>query len=115
MPLTPGDHCWGGWKIQCREGICPPGGERGPGYWLRPGEYTVRARRTGDVIRLPGRPAKTLKKLMIERKIPAHLRDFLPVVAGARGVAAAAGIGPHQGALARPGESALYIIIEKGD
>lgn len=113
LALTPGVHLWGGWCIRCCPGICPPRPQPGSGMWLCAGNYVVRPRQTGDVIRLPGRPAKTLKKLMIERRIPACQRDCLPVIAGEQGVAAAVGIGPHQGALARPGEPAVEITIEK--
>lgn len=39
----------------------------------------VRSRAVGDEITLPKRPRKTLKKLMIEEKIPRMQRDLLPV------------------------------------
>ena len=56
------------------------------------GALTVRPRRTGDAIRLSG-GTKTLKKLFIDRKIPAADRDHIPVIADERGVLAVYGIG----------------------
>lgn len=56
------------------------------------GNLTVRSRQSGDTIRLPG-GTKSLKKLFIDRKIPAHLRAAVPVIADERGVIAVVGIG----------------------
>lgn len=44
-----------------------------------PAALTVRPRRAGDQIALPG-GRKSLKKLFIDRKIPAHARALVPVV-----------------------------------
>ena len=43
------------------------------------GELTVRSRRQGDAITLPY-GTKTLKKLLIERKIPKEIRDSIPIL-----------------------------------
>ena len=43
------------------------------------GELTVRSRRQGDVITLPY-GTKTVKKLLIERKIPKEIRDSIPIL-----------------------------------
>ena len=45
----------------------------------------IRQRQPGDTIRLPG-GTKSLKKLFIDRKIPAADRERIPVLADARGV-----------------------------
>lgn len=58
------------------------------------GPIRVRSRRPGDSIRLPG-GTKTLKKLFIDRKIPARLRDLIPVVADEEGILGVYGIGPN--------------------
>ena len=55
----------------------------------------ARPRQQGDRLRLPGQREKTLKKLLIEKKIPRYLRDSLPVVADERGVLAVAGLGEN--------------------
>ena len=54
------------------------------------GEMTVRSRESGDSIRLSG-GTKSLKKLFIDRKIPADRRAFVPVVADSVGVLAVGG------------------------
>ena len=56
------------------------------------GKLTVRRRLPGDRIRLHS-GTKSLKKLFIDRKIPAALRDRIPVVADEEGVLGVFGIG----------------------
>ena len=55
---------WGNWRIRWES--CE-------------GRLLIRSRRTGDTIHLPG-GSKTIKKLLIDRKIPAMERDLIPVV-----------------------------------
>lgn len=59
------------------------------------GPMTLRPRCSGDALRLPG-GTKSLKKLLIDRKIPAHLRNQLPVLCDSRGILAVCGIGVNQ-------------------
>ncbi len=63
------------------------------------GDISIRARRTGDKITLSG-GTKSLKKLFIDRKIPAIERNIIPVLSDSRGVLAVYGIGPDQSRLA---------------
>lgn len=49
------------------------------------GEMILRGRESGDTIRLSG-GTKSLKKLFIDRKIPASRRKYLPVLADADGI-----------------------------
>lgn len=49
------------------------------------GPIRIRSRRSGDSIRLPG-GSKSLKKLFIDRKIPAAQRDSIPVITDDRGI-----------------------------
>jgi tRNA(Ile)-lysidine synthase len=56
------------------------------------GKLIVRSRISGDNMRLSG-GTKSLKKMYIDRKIPADLRPFLPVVADDLGVLAVGEIG----------------------
>ena len=58
------------------------------------GPIRVRSRLAGDTIRLPG-GTKSLKKLFIDRKISAHLRERIPVLADDAGVLGVYGIGPN--------------------
>lgn len=56
------------------------------------GTLVLRRRQPGDCLRLPG-GTKSLKKLMIDRKIPAAMRDRVPVLADAHGVLGVIGVG----------------------
>ncbi len=77
------------------------------------GPLWLRARQPGDTIRLPG-GRKTLKKLMIDRKIPVRLRDRIPVIADSAGVAAVIGIGTDLDHIPNSRDSVLYLsILEK--
>lgn len=58
------------------------------------GEMVLRSRESGDSIRLSG-GSKSLKKLYIDRKIPAALRRSLPVIADGEGVLGVYTIGPN--------------------
>ena len=73
------------------------------------GSLTVRSRKAGDEIRLPG-GTKSIKKLMIDRKISAPERNRIPILADDNGVLWAGRFG---GNLARLEEKpAHYILIE---
>ncbi len=74
----------------------------------------VRARITGDKIKLRGRPEKSLKKLFIEQKIPADIRDFVPVIADRNRVLAVCGVGVDERVAARYREPAFCVTIVKG-
>ena len=58
------------------------------------GEIIVRSRQAGDKIRLPG-GEKSLKKLFIDRKIPANQRNQIPVLEDSRGILGVYGIGAN--------------------
>lgn len=88
---VPGETCIGGKRfvseyandLEERPGsvlVCPVGA------------LTVRSRRSGDTMRLPG-GTRSLKKMYIDRKIPASRRAAVPVLADDRGVLAVFGIG----------------------
>ena len=88
---VPGETCIGGKRfvseyttdLEERPGsvlVCPVGA------------LTVRSRRCGDTMRLPG-GTRSLKKMYIDRKIPASQRAAVPVLADDRGVLAVFGIG----------------------
>ena len=76
--------------------------------WLARSEapLTLRPRQTGDRLRLPGRPEKTVKKWFIDEKIPRSRRDLLPVLAAPSGIAAVAGLGPAEEHIPKPGQAA---------
>ena len=66
---------------------------------LSKGELTLRARESGDTIRLPG-GSKSLKKLFIDKKIPASRRQSIPVIADEAGVLGVYSIGPNRDRIA---------------
>ena len=56
------------------------------------GKVFVRSRQSGDTIRLPG-GTKSIKKLFIDRKIPAARRDQIPILCDDAGILGIPGIG----------------------
>ena len=60
------------------------------------GKLTLRSRQSGDEMRLSG-GTKSLKKLFIDRKIPAALRQSVPVVVDENGIVGVYGIGADWG------------------
>ena len=64
------------------------------------GDVLVRSRKTGDAITLPG-GSKTLKKLFIDRKIPAQNRGQIPVFCDETGVLAVGSVGADHKRIAK--------------
>ena len=98
----PGTYLWGDYRITVGEA----------GLEVHPqGPIIVRSRQSGDSIRLPG-GTKSLKKLFIDRKIPAAHRDRIPVLCDEAGLLAVYGIGtnPRPDAQENP---AVRIKIER--
>ena len=91
LPVTlsvPGTVCWGDYRITVSE--------TGEGWPLDPREsIVIRSRQSGDTIRLSG-GTKSLKKLFIDRKIPAAQRSRMPVICDEKGILAVHGIGIDQ-------------------
>ena len=111
--LAEGENRWGSWLIACSQAVCPEKAYVSPWeFYLRPDRYLVRPRREGDRITLGKRPEKTVKKLMIEGRVPARRRELVPVLAAGERVAAVGGFGPEKVCLAAPGASALHIILK---
>lgn len=107
------DH---GWTVRLENVSCPPSPSQGPYTWYLERDalhfpLLLRPRTTGDCLRLPGRPLKTLKKWYIDEKIPRRLRDDLPLLTDCSGLLAAAGLGPQADRAARPGSPALRVTI----
>ena len=86
---VPGSVLWGDYRITASE-------EAGEGLILHPASpITVGSRRSGDTIRLSG-GTKSLKKLFIDRKIPAASRNRIPVLRDEQGILAVHEIGVDQ-------------------
>ncbi len=106
-----------GLSVSCTREICPDTVNKSFTTFLFPcdkicGKLTVRPRMTGDEIALAGGGrTKSLKKLFIERKIPAGRRQAVPVVADDEGPLAVYGIGRGSRALPEPGRQVYKITF----
>ncbi len=89
----PGSILWGDYRITCTPAEVI---ENTPNtFTLVPGgTVTVRSREAGDKLRLSG-GSKSLKKLFIDRKLPAAVRPRIPVLADETGVLAVYSIGAN--------------------
>ena len=88
---VPGDICIGGKRFVSEYATDLE--ERPDSVLVCPvGVLIVRSLRSGDTMRLPG-GTRSLKKMYIDRKIPASQRAAVPVLADDRGVLAVFGIG----------------------
>jgi len=76
-----------------------------------PEVITVRSRRTGDAIALPG-GTRSLKRLMIDRKIPVLQRDLLPVLAAEDRILAVYSLGVGRDYLPKPGNPVLAVQFQ---
>ena len=112
LPLAFGENRWGDWTVLCEEAVCSGKAYVSPTeFYLRRGEYLIRSRWPGDRVKLGPRPERTVKRLMIDGKIPAHRRGHIPVLAAEGGVAAVGGFGPGREYLAEREGPALHIIL----
>lgn len=102
------------WDVEITPCVYEGQTQTGQELWLSlektPG-LSVRTRQEGDTLKLPGRPTKSLKKWLIDLKIPRHGRDNLPVLTVGGRAAAAALVGPDEAFLPAPGEDARHIVF----
>ncbi len=106
------------WRVRCRPVQAPPPeAERDGCVYLAVRAFSaapvLRPRQTGDRIALPRRGTKTIKKLLIEARIPRWEREALPILADGTEVAATAGFGADRRYLAQPGEAAYELLFWK--
>lgn len=106
-----------GLRVSCTEEIAPENPKSTPLEFLfdmaaLPGALLLRPRAAGDRLTRPG-GTKTVKKLLIDRKIPAGERDKIPVLESEGRVLGVFGLGPDTKYLSKPGEKALGIYITK--
>jgi tRNA(Ile)-lysidine synthase len=108
-----------GLEISCKQAVCGDTINKSLTSFLFKsedicGRITIRPRAAGDYIRLQGRAGtKSLKKLFIERRIPARERSLVPVVADEIGVLAIYGLGAGDRAVPSPGDRACQIEFTK--
>lgn len=74
--------------------------------------WSVRARQVGDSLRLPG-GSRSLKRLLIDRKVPRAQRDALPVVLCGGRVAGVLGLAVSEDFLPPAGQPALLLTLEQ--
>jgi len=119
QPLDPdGVTVWGDWVAACACAPCPQNAVRSPGeFWLSTerlaAPLSLRPRREGDELQPPGRPCKTVKKWFIDEKIPRAVRETVPVLWDGTQIAAVGLLGPSVALLAKPGETALHITLQR--
>ena len=121
QPLTevalamPGVTRTGEWTLNCRKVEYRGEGQQPFRFYLscEAGEITLRGRQTGDRLERPGRPGKTVKKLLIEEKIPLRVRDTLPVLEIGGRLAAVAGLGVDGAYVPQPGSLCWEITVEQ--
>lgn len=113
LPM-PGQLRTGEWTLTCAAAVYQGEPQSGREFWLAGAEgLTVRPRRTGDRLERPGRPGRTVKKIMIDQKLPRHLRDTVPVLDSGGRVAAVAELGPDAAFLPRLGEPCWHITAKR--
>lgn len=112
LPM-PGAIVWGRWSISCRQESYSGQKNTPWEFWLdgAVSGLTVDCRHTGDILAPPGRHTKSLKRWLIEEKIPARQRDSLPVFRWEQRVAAVGGLGPDRAAAAGGPGPAWHIQI----
>lgn len=108
-----------GMTVRCRESVCGKIIYKSLNLFLFKteglcGTISVGSRREGDRITLAGRNiTKSVKKLMIEEKIPPSRRELVPVLRDDRGVIGILGLGQAAGTVPKVGDRVMEIIFEK--
>lgn len=118
----PGDTVLPGWTFTARQTTYASDAQTPHSFYLScakvGSELTLRPRRTGDMLARPARPRRSLKKILIDEKIPRSTRDTIPVLDCGGRVAAVAGLGPDTDFLPVTGEICWHIsctsYTEKG-
>jgi tRNA(Ile)-lysidine synthase len=107
---TPGVLSWRGTELTV-QAACYGGEIQHPNSFFikAEGEVLARPRRTGDTFTPLGRRTKTLKRWMIEEKIPQGSRENVPVLEQNGTICGVPGLGVAQSAHPKPGEAAWHI------
>lgn len=112
---TEGTYRFGAWEIICRIGTAParlPEGTLALAQRELTAPLTLRRRRSGDKLRLPG-GSKKLSRLLIDWKIPAYQRDAIPVVSMGDTVVAVLSQKAAVGYGAGAGEASLLLTAKQ--
>ena len=114
----PGTYRVGSWLLEIREAVYA--GERPTArqWWLsrnKISRLSVRSRQEGDTLKLPGRPTKTVKKWLVDEKIPRTRRETLPVLAADGRAVGVARLGMDEGFLPQTGEVCWEITLRESN
>ncbi len=112
VPVRPGITYVPGWRVTCQPAAQILNDVTTFTLSVQ-GEICLRSRQTGDEMRLSG-GTKALKKLFIDRKIPASQRHLVPVLADEAGVLGVPGIGANTMKIANT-LPAVQFIFEKDE
>jgi len=77
------------------------------------GGLFVRPRKEGDRIKLLARPGKSIKKMLIDERVPKNVRDKIPIIADEEKVLALFGFGTDESVIPENGQECFEIRIEK--
>lgn len=104
---------FGPWQVTCRSGPAPKTRSPGTIALLPAGQsLTLRCRRPGDRISLPG-GTKKLSRFLIDQKIPALWRDTLPVAAQGDALLAVLPYRADQRFRPQPGQDCLLLTATR--
>ena len=110
----PGMTDFGPWRVTCTREIYQGQPQQPLDFRLNASmisALTLRPRQTGDSLAPPGRPSKTVKRRLIDLKIPRLQRDCLPVFDCGGQVAAVAELGPDRAYLPADGQAVWHFTL----
>lgn len=103
---------FGLWEVELKEG------KHSDAFWIDRTKLfeclTLRARKEGDIIHFRGH-SKSLKKLMIEKKIPKDQRQYYPVLVNGEDIVAVAGLGVNSNYKSETEENTVSVIFRRID
>lgn len=111
----PGELEWRGQQITAEASVYQGEDQERFSFWLRlEGDLLrVRSRRAGDEFTPVGRRRKSLKRWLIEEKIPRSRRDAVPVLEEKGKICGVPGLGADCSAHPNKGEAAWHIITRE--
>ena len=109
----PGQTRWGNWLVSCQPATDMVNDTHTVTLAVQ-GDVYLRSRRAGDEMRLSG-GRKSLKKLYIDRKIPASDRPGIPVLADDRGVLAVPGLGVNLDRCPAQGPALRFVFTRENE
>ena len=105
---------FGSWQISCHAAPCPEIPAKNTFSLIPPpsGVFELRCRQSGDRISLPG-GTKKLSRYLVDQKIPAKMRDTLPVVISEGRLAAVLPLTADKNFRAEPGNDSFILTVER--